>query len=141
LIFAGAIYSCELKELIKIIDLKGVVKMTNRDGADIQEARKYVTSKQSNISSASNSMSNSSSSNASSGMSNLSSSTVSSSRPMEATIQEAVQYNQQHGGSSSFSSSASAGNTGSFDLSSGVIQKEVKDARKATTNPSSGNMQ
>lgn len=79
--------------------------MTNRDGAGIQEAKKYVTAKQSNISAANNESSGSFSSSSSSGMSNLSNSTVSSSRPMEATLQEARQYNQQHGSGSSSSGS------------------------------------
>jgi hypothetical protein len=122
--------------------------MTNRDGADIQEAKKYVTSKHSNISNAGNSMSNSTGST-SGQLGNLSSSTVSSSRPMGATIQEAAQYNQQQGGSSGFassstagfSSSTSVGNIGSNDLSSGAIQQEIKEAKKVTTNPSSGSMQ
>lgn len=88
--------------------------MTNRDGADIQEARKYVTSKQGNMTNAANSANNNSSNSQFSssinagannkfsnsvdaGLNSLSSSSVSNSKPMAATINEAKQLNNNQG--------------------------------------------
>jgi hypothetical protein len=108
-------YSCEQKRLINL-KLKGDFTMTNREGADIQEARNYVTSKQGNINAANNEMTNSSSNNFSSSSNvggPVSSKRVSSARPMGATT----------------------------DFSSSEMQKTINEARKAVTNPSSGNMQ
>lgn len=122
--------------------------MTNREGADIQEARKYVKSKQSNINVANSQMTNSSSNDFSSSSNvggPISSSRVSSARPMGATIEEAKQYNQQMGSNSSITSSTStsfsSGISASSDLSSSEMQRTINKARKAVSNPGSGNMQ